>query len=241
MPSITFLFVCSTYKIKALDLARSFACRWTRLFVDVWRNFWILCSKTLWNISPFLPIEWYHPYSPKSRCQKNFNSTFPDNESSKRTGILLLKLKNYFNGHRTEGMTGQPWIRFSGNVHHYRDVWAHMRAHLPLSFSLRNCDFFLLLVSGLRLTFRLFSMFNNSWNISLTFSFVLADVSMKPQPHFFACCWPWSVVTCRSLSGSSHLFPTSISGAASRSLPFTSLMTSKMEASSARDWEDVTE
>lgn len=235
-----FRYFCSRYKIKALVTLSNLSSTTGHDTIPC-RGLIFLTARNS-SIFYFFHFNRIPPNFQKTRCEKNCNSTFPDIVYPREElGFCVWNLK--ITSMATELKAWEASLGFSsrGMSITIRDFWAHIRAHLPLSFSLRSCDFFLLLVSGLRLTFLLFSMFKSSWNISFTFSFVLADVSMKPQPHFFAHCWPCSFVTCRSPSGSSHLFPTSMSGAASRSLPFTSLMTSNIEASSASDWDDVTE
>ena len=54
-----------------------------------------------------------------------------------------------------------------------------------------------------------------TWKSSLTLWLVLADVSMKWEPHRLACSWPSASVSSRD-SVSSHLLPTNIKGTFSR-------------------------
>jgi len=82
-------------------------------------------------------------------------------------------------------------------------------------------DFF----SGCNDMFLFFSRLSSSWNSSFTLWLVLADVSMKWQPHRRASASPSSADTSR-VSFSSHLLPTNMIGIdGSSDAPFVSLIT----------------
>lgn len=98
-------------------------------------------------------------------------------------------------------------------------------------------DFF----SGCSDMFLFFSRLRSSWNSSLTLWLVLADVSMKWQPHRRASASPSSAETSR-VSFSSHLLPTNMIGIdGSSAAPLVSLITCHIGRSSSSDCLDVHE
>ena len=92
----------------------------------------------------------------------------------------------------------------------------HINSHLPLSFSRLRWALDMP-ASKFKLILRRFSRFRSSWNSSRTLWFVLADVSIKPQPQDLAKSATSRVGTSRLVS--SHLLPTSISGCTGASAP----------------------